>query len=421
MKIDFIYDPSVAGAPAAFKTALAAAAQYLDTLITNNITINIAVGWGEDNGAAIGLGALAEGAPVQGIGMSYGALEAELSTHATTAADRTFVGSLPTTDPTGGGQFYIASAQEKAWGLLPADNSAIDGAIGFSSTDPFSFDPNARAQPGLYDFIGTAEHEITHAMGRFAGLQWAPGWYSPMDLTRYTGPGNLALTAGSPASFSVDGGKTLLVPFDGTPTGDAGDWASSVKHDAFGYGAMDSVQSVSVTDVRMMDVLGFNVDATVNTATHSQVARGSTGKNLSATGTRYSAAVSGVAQGIIPADGGNLDLTTFASNPAIHVAFGLGDMGNIFRRGANSWSTSQHAPDVGHAASWAVTASDFMPAWLNSTGAGRGSGITGKFGAAGEPGTDIIPVGYGAADIGRQSIVTYGTSVEPRGVPAVPT
>lgn len=53
MQINFIYDSSVASAPAGFKAALADAASYLDSLITNNITVNIEVGWGEDDGAAI--------------------------------------------------------------------------------------------------------------------------------------------------------------------------------------------------------------------------------------------------------------------------------------------------------------------------------------------------------------------------------
>jgi hypothetical protein len=39
MQINFIYDDSVANAPSGFKTGLAAAAGYLGTLITNQMTI----------------------------------------------------------------------------------------------------------------------------------------------------------------------------------------------------------------------------------------------------------------------------------------------------------------------------------------------------------------------------------------------
>jgi hypothetical protein len=63
MQINFVYDASVANAPAGFKTGLAAAASHLDSLITNPITIIIAVGWGENNGSAIPAGNLATGGP----------------------------------------------------------------------------------------------------------------------------------------------------------------------------------------------------------------------------------------------------------------------------------------------------------------------------------------------------------------------
>jgi hypothetical protein len=39
---------------AAFRTAMAAAVQFLDNLITNSITVNIEVGYGEDNGQQLG-------------------------------------------------------------------------------------------------------------------------------------------------------------------------------------------------------------------------------------------------------------------------------------------------------------------------------------------------------------------------------
>jgi len=51
MDINLEFDPSVATAPAAFKVALTAAADYLDALITDPITVNIAVGWGDPKSA----------------------------------------------------------------------------------------------------------------------------------------------------------------------------------------------------------------------------------------------------------------------------------------------------------------------------------------------------------------------------------
>ena len=53
MQLNLIYDSSVDGAPSGFKVAMAAAAQFLDTLITNPITVNIQVGFGEDDGTLL--------------------------------------------------------------------------------------------------------------------------------------------------------------------------------------------------------------------------------------------------------------------------------------------------------------------------------------------------------------------------------
>ena len=56
MQINLIYDRSVAAAPAAFKTAMTAAAGFLDELIVNPITVNIQVGYGEDDDGAFPIG-----------------------------------------------------------------------------------------------------------------------------------------------------------------------------------------------------------------------------------------------------------------------------------------------------------------------------------------------------------------------------
>ena len=50
MEIDITYDSSVNNAPAAFKTDVMAAVQYLENEFTNNVTINIDVGYGEIDG-----------------------------------------------------------------------------------------------------------------------------------------------------------------------------------------------------------------------------------------------------------------------------------------------------------------------------------------------------------------------------------
>jgi len=101
--------------------------------------------------------------------------------------------------------------------------------LGSVARTPFHFDPFHRAVAGDYDAIGTMEHEITEVLGRIAGsgvVQNGVPQYSPADLFRYTGPGKLALTPEA-ASFSINGGQTLLLPFNNPSVGDAADWATS--------------------------------------------------------------------------------------------------------------------------------------------------------------------------------------------------
>ncbi len=260
MQLEFVYDPSVAAAPDGFLTGLAAAASYLDSLITNPITVTIQVGWGEDDGLAIPSNALASGAPYENF-LSYATVRSELAASASTDADAESVANLPAVDPFPG-NMLVSTALEKAWGILPSSAGGIDGSVGFGTALPFSFDPANRAVPGEFDFIGTAEHEITHALGRVTNL---PSSGTPLDLFRYLAPGVNATNDAQAAYFSIDGGVTALDPFDTVV--DPGDWASSVKGDSFGYSVPDTIEQITPTDVTEMDVLGFTVAPAVATIT----------------------------------------------------------------------------------------------------------------------------------------------------------
>jgi hypothetical protein len=445
MQIDFVYDASVANAPAGLETGLAAAAAYLDGLITNPITVTIQVGWGENDGSAIPAGELASGGPTSGIGMSYGTLEAQLAKAATSPADQSVVANLPTADPTGGGSFFVSSAQEKAWGLLPPTAPGIDGSIGFSTSYGFTFDPNARAEPGLYDFIGIAEHEITHALGRFAGLQYAPGWYSPMDLVRYAAPGDLALASGEASYASIDGGRTELRPFDSSPGGDLGDWASSVPDDPFGYSRPDQVEPMSATDITMMDALGYNTAGTPPPAT--AVSDLATGTATPAAGTPSTGASSGITQGSIRLSPDNLHVVSHTHNAFIVAGCGNdtvdasqandnngleGGGGSNFLIGgsgtdsffvddrnltAEGWTTvvNLHAGDSLTIRGLAPT--DFTPTWLNDRGAPGATGLTGVFRTQGGVRADVTLAGYTTADVGTRLTVAYGNTQSTAGAP----
>ena len=130
------------------------------------------------------------------------------------------------------------------------------GAIGLSSTLPFTYGITNAVTPDTYDAFGVVEHEITEVMGRTDDLG-VGGDYTPLDLFRYTSPGDRDLT---PAAgwFSVNG-TDLLAQFNNPSNGgDAGDWASSVPNDSFdAFSLQGAVNPVTPTDLRLLDVIGF--------------------------------------------------------------------------------------------------------------------------------------------------------------------
>jgi hypothetical protein len=260
VQINFVLDASVNNAPAGFLACLNAAAQYLDTLITNPITVNLQVGWGENNGTALPLNTASGGPFFQG-GFTYDQLKAQLTAHATSADDLTSIANLPALDPTGGSAFILALAQEKAWGLLAANAPGLDGTLGFNFPTA-NFDLVNHAVPGEIDFFGVALHEITHALGRLADVKSFFSSFDALDVFRYKSPGLLETASQfNPSYFSIDGGKTNLDNF--STSSDPGDWAPSAGNDANVAFAPTGVElKFTPTDITEMDVLGFTVKPT---------------------------------------------------------------------------------------------------------------------------------------------------------------
>jgi hypothetical protein len=262
MQLQFAYDPSIALAPAGFTSALAVVASYIDSLITNPIMVTIKIGWGEVDGNRLPAQDLAE-AYSDGFFYAYGAVRDALVSSVTTATQATAIGNLPATDPLPGSQLWVPTAEAEALGL-PNSNVGIVGGVGFSSTAGFAFDPSNRIVPGQYDFIGVAEHEITHALGRYT--QITPGGpapaYTPLDLFRYSAPGVHATSGNIPAYFSIDGGATALAPFD--TASDPADWADSVQDDAFSADVPPgTLEQITPVDLSVLSVLGFQVNGSV--------------------------------------------------------------------------------------------------------------------------------------------------------------
>ncbi len=273
MNINLVWDSSVINAPEGFKTAMQFAATTLDGLITNNITVNINVGYGEytyfdTRGPHTDTldSTVSEGGIGVGPGISYSALVADLQAHATTTTALQAVASLPANDPTlpfhpgSGSSFLITNAQQKAWGLLSPTATGNDGSVGFGAGGSYDFSLTGTPASGKLDFVAVAEHELTHALGRFAGLQQpGPGWYSPLDLFRYQAPGSLELQSGAAAYFSVDGGHTNLSNF--ATSSDLGDWAGSTSNtDAFNAISFTGQDNgLTAADLASLAAIGFTV------------------------------------------------------------------------------------------------------------------------------------------------------------------
>lgn len=433
MQIDFIYDSSVSSAPAGFIGALAYAAGVLDTLIANPITVTIQVGWNEIGGVPLAAGDVAEGGPLAGTTMSYPGVVAALRAHVTDPAAQPLLAALPSVAPSQIPSYYIAPAQEKAWGMLPAASPGVDGSIGFGAGFNYSFNPNDQSASGLLAFIGIAEHEITHALGRIDGD-------GPLELVNYSAPGVYA-QPNTGGYFSVDGGRTNLDGFNGIPNGDSADWAAAASGDSFDYVTNPGVAGIiTPPDRTLLGALGYSIDPAV-TPSQFLIVNEPSGQAGVDDGVPYTGPVAGLTHELLLTGAGNTNVTSFAANSFIRTGAGNdaidvsaaggnnvldGSTGSNFLTGGSGsdtffvddrnpaaaiWSTIAgfHAGDT--ATIWGVTQAGFTIDWLNGQGASGATGLTASFTAPGAPAVDVTLAGFTTADLSNGRLaVSFGTS-----------
>jgi len=228
------------------------AANQIKAALNDDVTLNITV-----NGMAGGVGQ--SSAPLLGP-CTFAQVKTALAGDRTSAEDNVAVRSLPLSDPTGGSYFQMSRGLGKGLGLLAGADAASDGTFSFGTGYAYSFDPNNRAQEGKYDFIGVAEHELTELMGRVVRVNSTGNGWRPMDLFRFTASGRSASASDAEVYFSSDS-TTLLRKFNPNGNGgDLGDWASGQGNDAFNaFAATGARQDMSPVDLRLMDVIGWNL------------------------------------------------------------------------------------------------------------------------------------------------------------------
>lgn len=301
------------------------AANYWGNLFTNDVTINLGVGF-----SALGTGIIGSTGSAR---MDYSVASWEsgvLSTRSNSMVDQMAVlpalsaqggisGLTVGVDGTGNNNttvtatlngtqtasriLYLNTAVVKAVGgtaTYAAGSGNRDGNVTFSTNFSFDFNPTDGISAGQMDFIGVAIHEIGHALGFVSGVDFFDVYggpngpnagtlgydlnntsiFSALDMFRYSAPGTLDFRTGGTRYFSLDGGNTAVFGntfSTGRYNGD-GDQASHWKDTAgcqVGNGIMDptfcfaQMGTLTGLDLIAFDAMGYNLS--VNALTYANM------------------------------------------------------------------------------------------------------------------------------------------------------
>lgn len=271
MTIDVVAAPGASFSNAA-SAALHYAAIYLGNLITDPIAVTIQANVSNLSSTPSLKGVLAYGSP-NGYFESFATVRKQIALH-----DPSVAKYLPTTLPSRVyNSLQVSKAEIQAWGLSYQPQSNIGGSIvintAYSSSFNYSTSITAHnANAGLTDFVGVAEHELSHALGRVSYNGATIGGkylFGPMDFFRFLSPGHLQMDGISSSSnatipyFSLNDGTTHLISFASVSRSDWGNPASGTRYsnDAWnGYAPNSGYARIYNFDRSFLNAIGFDVN-----------------------------------------------------------------------------------------------------------------------------------------------------------------
>lgn len=278
LDITLDFDASVARAPTTdqngspqfgFVQDMEDVANFLATNFSQSSAhITVDVGYGEIDGAHVSSSVLGEsetyyvqvptssGSPTQ-----YQALQAAYAAHDSGV-------TLPTTSPFTG-DWLVTTAEGKALGLV-ANNSSVDGYIGFgNSSNLFFYNPSSPVS-GENDFMGTAAHELTEIMGRETWNGAKSGGarqFMPLDLFHFADSNGAPIYSGTTAGhfalseYSSPGVLSApLEEFNTDSSGDYSDWATNAGYppNSFDWaGGVGQETPVTYADYLVVEAAGY--------------------------------------------------------------------------------------------------------------------------------------------------------------------